>query len=161
MALTGFSFAVSTSWALERTQTPFASSSESDSVYFALASLDTAVWNQVYVAQLSIATVSSTTIDLTSFTNLVNETVAFDHVLSIFVQPNGADITIAPGASNGLVWFFGGTTPTIAIPNGAVFAYSLPDTSTGQVVDATHKTLLFTNTGLTTTLVDVVILGQT
>ena len=160
MALTGFQFVTSTNWALQKSLTPWSNSSEADSLYFSLSSVDIATWTQVYVNQLSIAAAGTQTIDISSFTNLVAEATTFAHVLAIYVQPTGAAITFAPGAANGLVWFFGAVGNSIAIQDGGYFSYSMPYSSSGQVVDGTHKNLLFTNTGGSTTLVNVVILGK-
>lgn len=155
MALNGFGYTASTNWNLVNTSvSAFNASTQSDQIFFALASLDLTTWTQVYVGSLSIAAAATTTIDLTSFTNLVQEAVVFAHVKSIYVQPSGAAIKYGPGASNGLVWFFDDATATITVQDGGFSGFSdvaatTPANST--VVDSSHKTLKFVNqTALTT-----------
>jgi hypothetical protein len=144
------------------TPTGFNAATQNDSLQYNLSNVNIATWNQLYSASLTIAPSATTTIDLTNFVNLVQETVAFAHVLSIFVMPTGSGVSIAPGSSNGLTWFLGGTIPTITIDKGGVFMWSDPGNATGTVVNSSHKTLAFTNTsGSLTLTLDVQILGST
>ncbi|AMV27371.1 hypothetical protein VT84_23430 [Gemmata sp. SH-PL17] len=131
-------------------------------VTFALADLDTAVWDDAYAAVLTIAAAGSTTIDLKSFTNLAGEAVAFTKALAIVVKVAGTTgvLKITPGASNGLVWF-AGSTDGLVVKAGESFTQAGDPTGNGITVDATHKTLTFANTGGTSITVAVVIVGST
>lgn len=101
--------------------------------------------------------------DISSFTNLVGETVTTGHVLSLMITPTGTGATcvLSPGASNGLTWFFGGTSPTLTIPIGGVEVHSDSPTGPGTVVDSTHKTLRITNGGSANLTASVVIVLST
>ena len=93
--------------------------------------------------------------DLSSFTNLAGEAVTPGHALGLIVAPSGinAGCQLAPGTTNGLTWFFGGTTPYLQIPitaltgNGGGVLVTGPSDYAGQVIDSTHKTLRITNSG--------------
>lgn len=147
MPLISANFVTSTNWSFSNTTpTPFAAASESDSLANTLSSLNFTIWNQAYVASLSIAAAGTSTIDLTSLTNLVAETFTFAHVKSLYVLPSGSNVTIGPGASNPLQWFFDDTTATITIKDGGMFMFSDSGAAvTGTVVSGTHKTLTMTN----------------
>lgn len=100
--------------------------------------------------------------DLHSFTNLVGESVTAGHALGIILYFSGPSsiLTLTPGSSNGLTWFFSGTTPAINLPGGkgGVFAACTDPAGTGQVIDSTDKTLRITNTGTSTLSVTVAVL---
>lgn len=89
--------------------------------------------------------------DLSSFTNLASEACAPGHVLGIIVAPTGtlgaSQCTLTPGTTNGLTWFFSGTTPGIAVPINCGMFLSGNPADTGAVIDGTHKTLRITNAG--------------
>lgn len=87
--------------------------------------------------------------NLGSFSDLLGNTVTPGHILQLIMIPTGtsAIAQLAPGTSNGLTWFFGGTTPTVSVNAGGVFFFSDIVTGTGTVIDSTHKTLRITNTG--------------
>ncbi len=154
---------VSSQWQYSRSNTGgFLNTTQgTDSLNWNLSGINLSTWNQQYVTQLSLAGSGSTTLDLTSLTNLVYESFTFAHVLMILVLPVGNSVTVEPGATNGLTWFFGGTTPSITIPSGGVFLFSAAAGATGQVVDSTHRTLTFVNASGAANLVDVQIIGST
>ena len=111
------------------TPTGFHAATESDQTFFALSALNVTNWNQVYATSQTVAISGSFTIDLTSLTNLVQESFSFMHVKSIYVSTTGADITFGPGMTNGLQWFLDDVTATITIKNGGSFAFSDVDTT--------------------------------
>lgn len=154
---------VALQWALTRTNSGgFANTTQgADSLNFTLSGINTSTFNQLYVTQLSLAASASTTLDLTSLTNLVYESFSFGHVITIMVLPVGNNVTIEPGASNPLQWFFGGTTQTILVDNNGCFLWSNGASATGTVVNSTNKTLKFTNSSGASNLIDVLIIGST
>src|SRR5579872_6711276 len=161
MPLTSASLNVSLAWALAVAQTPFANRTQGpDSTFFNLNGLNVGTFNQIATESYVIPTTTTTTVDCTSFTNLTCETFSFGHVLAIMVQPTGNQVTVGPGASNQLQWFWGGTTQSIIIPAGGMFVFSAGATATGAVVSGTHKTIALTASGGNTT-VEVVIIGST
>src|SRR5579885_880511 len=162
MPLTNVSLVAQVSWALSRTNPPFGNSTEGpDTEFFSLNGISTTTFNQLAANQYTITSSSTTNIDLTSLTNLLYESFSFGHVLSIMVLPTGDQVTLAPGASNGLVWFFGSSSQSITIPAGGCFVFSLPPSASGQVVNSTHKILSLTASGAGSSTVTVVILGST
>lgn len=147
---------------LSKANTGFANTTVSNtSIPFSLTGLNVSTFNQAFAAQYAITSSGSQTIDLTSLTNLVSESFSFGHALTIIVTTTGGQITLSPGASNPLTWFFGGTSPTITITAGGMFCYSEPVTGPGTVVSSSHKTLTLTNNGGTTSTVTIGILGST
>lgn len=154
------------SWQLQATKTGFTNLVQgTDNISSNLAGLAVpGTFNQLFAAQYSLAASGGTqTFDLRSFTNLVDESVTLGHALTIFVTVTGtnANVNLVPGASNGLVWFFGTGTDSINIPTGSSFMFSGPAAGPGEVVDATHKTMTLTNNGSGAATVKVVILGST
>lgn len=135
-----------------------------------LKGVDLDVWDNAYVANVPVAGGATVTIDLRNFTTLIFEpAVAFDRVFGIAVVTELADpaetaasLVIGPGASNGLVWFFGSAGDTITLQAGDVFLKMAPATDvTGFTVDGTHKTLDLTNPGTDDLVATVIILGGT
>lgn len=101
----------------------------------------------------------TTTYDLFDFEDLLNNDQVMGHSLGIFIMPTGADVVLTPGASFPLTWFFGGSTQSITIPNGGIFLLSNPYSATGQVVDATHRTLKLTNNGVASSNIYFFVVG--
>jgi hypothetical protein len=120
-----------------------------------LAGIQVATWNQLFQLEFSLApSGGTTTFDLTSFTNAALESVTAGHVLSIIVQNttgvgNSSNVNIAPAASDGLQWFFGGSTQSINLPDSSSFTYTGPvgTTAVGTVVNSTSKKMTLTNNG--------------
>ena len=117
--------------------------------------------NQAYIGTVTLAAAATTTIDLQSFTNLIFEAVTIDKVNCLFVTvkpttagQTGGRLTIEPGTTNGLVWFWGSTQLTLT--SGGCLAHK-DDTPT--VVDATHRTLLLKNPGTQSIDVFIAIAG--
>jgi hypothetical protein len=163
MPLTQVSLNNTLSFTLSGTTNGFPVSAGPDNIASNLQGINTTTWNQLFAQTYSITASGTQAFDLTSFTNLISESVTLMHALVLVIQVTGTNavVTLGPSASNGLVWFFGGTSPTIAVPNGGFFAYSLGAASTGQVIDSTHKSMTLTNTGSGTATVVISILGST
>lgn len=88
--------------------------------------------------------------DVRAFTNLVGESVTATKGLGVVLAASGtnAQALFAPGTTNGLTWFFSGTTPGIQLPNGGgVIAICAQPTYAGQTIDSTRKTFRVTNGG--------------
>jgi len=150
------------SFTLTRTNTGFnATKANNNSVTFNLNGLNVTTFNQVFAQQYTLAAAANQDIDLTSLTNLVYESFSFGHALLLMVTATGSQCTVTPGPTNGLQWFFGGSTQSVIIPAGGFFCFSEPVTGPGHVVDSTHKVLRFTNSGGTSLTLNVAILGST
>jgi hypothetical protein len=130
-----------------------------DSQNFSLFNINVATYNQLYTASYTLAASATQTIDLTSLTNLVGESIDYTQALSILVLPVGSQCTLKPGATNPLTWFFGGSTQSIIIPDSGMFAFSCPATGSGATVSGTAKTLELINSGATSLVVDITIIG--
>jgi hypothetical protein len=152
-------------WILTKVVTGFAPIQQgADSVTSNLSGINLSTFNQLFAQQFTLSASGGTsTFDLSTFTNPAGESTGFGHVLCIEVQVTGtgANVALSPGASNGLVWFFGGTSPTVSVPAGATFIFTNAASATGQVVDSTHKNLTLTNNGSGVATVRVVCVGST
>lgn len=145
-------------WAMSRSNTPFAPTKQgTDGVEYNLADLNT-IFDKVYVASATIAGSGTLTIDLQALEDLVDDPIAFTGLLLAFVLPVGGNVNVAPGAANGLQLFGGAARTVDVLENGALF-YGGDPAGTGIVVDATHKTLLFTNLSVTGITVEIVLAG--
>ena len=142
MSVTSSGITGSFGWSLSRSNTGFGGVSQGDSVSAAV-NLDASLYNSVFAAEYTLAASGTQSIDLKNFVDLAFEThTTTDKVISIMVSVTGAPITIAPGASNGLVWFWTGTSPIVTIKAGGFLVFS---DGAATTVDATHKTLTLTN----------------
>ena len=145
-------------WTLSHSNAPFASTTQGpDGIEYNLSNLN-AVFDQVYAAQLSVPATSTTTLDLTALTNLVNEALDFSALLFLFALPQAEGVVVGPGASNGLP-IFGGTNAVTVPVNGGLFWGGDP-AGTGLVVSSTAKTLAFQNTSGGTLTLDLVLAGK-
>jgi hypothetical protein len=116
-----------------------------------LSAIDLTVYTQAYFAILT----TTTTLDLTSFTDLAGNAVTLTKVLAMVVQCEGGTLVITPGASNGLSgWFF--PTSGVTFADGDSQTFMRDPGKTPVTVDSTHKTITFTITGAT---VSVCIIG--
>lgn len=164
MSLDRVSLNINLAWLMSKTNTGFGDTSEGpDSKAWSTSGIDVAVQNELYAQKYTIAASGTQTMDLSSFTNLLNQSKTLTSVLSLFLLPTGTNAIckLEPGAANPLTWFFSGTTPAISIPTGGVFVFSNPGTGTGQTVDGTHKNLLVTNTGSGSMSLTVLAVGST
>ena len=142
MSVTSSGITGSFGWSLSRSNTGFGGVSQGDSVSAAV-NLDASLYNSVFAAEYTLAASGTQSIDLKNFVDLAFEThTTTDKVIGIMVSVTGAPITIAPGASNGLVWFWTGTSPIVTIKAGGFLVFS---DGAATTVDATHKTLTLTN----------------
>ena len=142
MSVTSSGITGSLGWSLSRSNTGFGGVSQGDSVSAAV-NLDASLYNSVFAAEYTLAASGTQSIDLKNFVDLAFEThTTTDKVIGIMVSVTGAAITIAPGASNGLVWFWTGTSPIVTIKAGGFLVVS---DGAATTVDATHKTLTLTN----------------
>lgn len=101
--------------------------------------------------------------EIRSFDNLVGEAVVLTKMLSLFVLPSGDDSSckFAPGTTNGLTAFFGGTGPYLVLPPTGQFAFSDGPEGTGWTVDGSHKTFRITNEGTAGLTAFVMAVGST
>ncbi len=136
-----------------------------DAVVLTLAGVDLTVWNDAYAAKLAIAAAASVTVDLRSWTDLLWEAgKSFDEVFGIALKCEGdgpaAVLEVSPGAANPLQWFFRAADEGIRLLPDEVMILTKPATATaGFVVDATHRNLLFANSGADDLVATVIVLG--
>ena len=147
MAVTQLGLNINLSWLMAVANVYGTNTTEGpDNINFSLSGVDVTTYNQLYACTYTIAASGSQTIDLTSLTNLVSESFGFGHVLAMVIKTSGSPITLSPGASNGFVYNFGGTSPTWTVANGGVFAVS-ESTTGGVAVTSSYKTITLTNNG--------------
>ena len=158
-------FNSSLSWQLQVALTPFQPLNQGmDNIGFNAANVDITVINQIFVESFTLAGSATQTLDMTSLTNLVGESVDFSAVYLISVTNGGTtdgNLLIQPGASNPLVWFFNGSSQGINLQNGDGFSLMNNLSGSGYTVSSTVKTLLFTNTGANSTTFELGIVGAT
>jgi len=150
MSLSSRSLTAGINWDLRKTNGTYATAKNKDRHTFSPTL--PAGQNQLQSNEYTLTTSATQTIDLyATFTDLAGNaglqaTKVYGFLITV-VGTNGG-LTIEPGASNALTWFFGGTAPTVTIPYGLAAApgclmFFQP---TAQVLDATHRNLKFTNT---------------
>ena len=151
------SLAVSLAWALEKTNTGFNDAKQKGSLSYNVSPA-VGTYNQLFAARYTIAAAGTQAVDFYSFTNLAGESVTATKMYAVMIKVTGAGSTIVlePHGTNGLTWFFGGTNPTITMPGsatGSLFVFSEGGT---EVLSATVRKFLLTNSGGSSATVDVV-----
>lgn len=106
---------------------------------------------------MTLTSTTAITLNLAAIAAATGVVIAGDTAFALvnqltFVNTGAVDLTLSPGASNGLAMGFGGTSPTLVIPaGGSVTLKSV----TGYTVDATHKNITVTPTSGGTLLITV------
>jgi len=140
---TGISMGMS--WALSQPVTGFSPLRAGENPGFSL-SLPMATFNRVQYKQFPLAPAALLTIDFYSWLDVFTAPMTTTKIAALFLQVTGtgAQMKIAPGTTNALVWFFGGTSPSLTFPTGTGICLGQP---TAQVVDATHRNFDISNPG--------------
>lgn len=162
MPATVAAIAAALSWSLEKTNTGFAVASQKGQLSYSVSPA-VATYNQVFAARYTIAAAATQAVDFYSFTNLAGEVVTATKIYAVMVKVTGASsaVKVEPHGTNPLTWFFAGTSPSFTLPGsttGAVFLFSEGAT---EVLSATVRQWLLTNTGGASATVDVVALCGT
>jgi hypothetical protein len=129
------------------------------------ATPDAATYTQVQATQLTLAASASQTLDLSSFTTLLNATATCTKVLGVLVKATntvtGGQLKIEPGASSAIDFWLGGTTPSLTLacgdPAGPGCAVLIAD-GAARAVSGSVKNVKLSNPGTQTVTVSVVIL---
>lgn len=121
-------------------------------INFDLSAIDLTVYTQAYLGKLT----GTTTIDLTSFTNLAGEAVVLSKAIAMVMTCIGGSCVLKPGASNGLSGWFFGSTDGIAFADGDSMVFLRDPSKTPVTVDSTHKTITITVTGTPTITVAII-----
>lgn len=138
-----------------------------DSISVNLAGVNLSVWNDAFIAKQLINGGATVTADLQNYVDLLNQSakvmtkvfaLAVKMDLSDPTKPN-AVLKIKPGAVNPLQWFFTSNAEGIKLPAGHISAIVAPIDYIGYTVDATHRTLDFTNTGTDPLNATIIVLG--
>lgn len=142
MALNSAGTSLSLSWSQQKTLTgfnPVTQGSDSLSLSVSPALTGTNPANIVFAEQRTLAATGSYTYDLsTGLTDFLGNAINLARIFAIGVTSSSGTVVYQPGATNGLEWFLGGTSPTISIPAGAGFIFTNP---THQAVSGTDKTI--------------------
>jgi len=166
VSLTTSTINVTAQWRQTRSVPPYGVSTQGpDSLVYSAAPL-VATYDEVFLASYSLAAAATQTVDFRSFTSALGASVTATKVLGVLLKATatvtGAKLKIEPAASDGLVWFFGGTGPYVELEVGTDGAAFLVAEGVAQTVDATHKDWTLTNTGTqTATVVAYALVGTT
>lgn len=131
-------------WSQQKTTPGFLSVSQGpDSISLSVSPSLTGLtpMNIVFSETRTLAASGSKTYDFTTagaLYDLIGQPLNLSRVFSIGIYSTTGISVLSPGASNGLEWFMGGTSPTITIAEGAGFMFTSPAPAT---VDGTNKTL--------------------
>lgn len=152
-------------WTYSKTPTGFNPVSHQGSVAFNLAP-DAATYDHAYISQFSLAASADTTIDLSSFTNVVGESVTATKLLgySVYVTGStaGGQLKIEEGASNGVIPFLTGTTPALVLAVGTGLKAGVTIINgTAVTLSGTDKNVKFSNPGSQTVTVNLAVLVGT
>jgi hypothetical protein len=165
MALTQIGISASMSWTLTKAATGFVDITQGpDAASFSSNALSVATWTELFAAQYTIAAAGTQAVDLRAITDLAGNSATATKAMTFLVLATGATtdlLNIKPHGTNGLVWFFGGTTEGVNVPGGGMLMFSEGATSAGFTIDATHKQFLLTNNGSGSLTVKVVGLVST
>lgn len=91
MSLSAFNIVVNASWEFSKLNVPFTPTGQGpDSVNFNLNNLDLTIFNEAYIASLTVPPGTADIIDLTDLVDLLGDAFAFHRVLGLLVLP-GSD----------------------------------------------------------------------
>lgn len=142
MALNTASTLLSLSWSQQKAITGFSPVTQSnDSLSLSVAPSLTGATpaNIVFAEQRTLAAAGSYTYDMTTgLTDFLGTAINLSRIFAIAVTSTSGIVVYQPGATNGLEWFLGGTSPTITIPAGAGFVFTNP---VHQAISGTDKTI--------------------
>lgn len=129
MAMNSASTLVSLSWDQYKLVTGFDNISQGpDSISSSVYPLTTGATpcNTVFAEQRTLTSASVQVYNLFSggLVDFLGTTVAMTRIHAVAILCTDGDVTLAPNASNGLVWFFAGTTPSVKVLSGGSFLYS-------------------------------------
>lgn len=82
--------------------------------------------NIVFAEQRTLTSASVQVYNLFSggLLDFFSTTVAMTRIHAVAIKCTDGDVTLAPNGTNGLVWFFAGTTPSVNVLSGGSFLYS-------------------------------------
>jgi len=112
--------------------------------------------NEIYAENRVLAASASHTYDLTTMINFFGEAISFTKARALHLAVQGGQIELSPGVSDPLTWFFGGTSPSITLPDGSFITVGGGSNAT---VSGTAKNLTITNTGATSATYQITIIG--
>ena len=161
MPLTQFSLSMNARWALSRDIAPFQPVTQSDQLTFSLSPLDLATYTDAFIASVDLLAGVSQDFNLQVFADFPGTVTTATKALSLVLGATGATTAIAtygPSPTNGLSWFLGGSNPTISVPSGGVFMFSIGAIGTPQAVSSSAKNIRVTNTGTGVLTAHIVVL---
>ena len=112
--------------------------------------------NEIFAETRVLAAAASHTYDLTTMINFFGEAITFTKARALHLAVQGGQIALSPSASDPLNWFFGGTAPSITLPDGSFITIGGGSNAT---VSGTAKNLTVTNTGATSATYQITIIG--
>lgn len=145
-------------WDVYKSNTGFKKTRLRDSLAGSYTS-DGTTFNQILVAQYSLAASGTQTVDLYSFTNIVNESVTATKFKGILLKATatvtGGQLAIEPGASNPFPLGLSGTSPVLTLDVGTDGCEFLIRNGTTMTVSSTVRNVKLSNPGTQTITVSV------
>lgn len=153
MPLTAADIVASLGWAFSLAQSPFQPRKQGpdQTLTYTPNAVDLTIWDNILASTFTLNPGTSQTIDLgASFTNLNGEISTPTKVLGLYLAPIGGDVTIAPGPTDGLEWFFnnaaGDSTAGLkAFSNGVALLFGDGADTTGTTIGAANRYLVLIN----------------
>jgi hypothetical protein len=120
--------------------------------------------DKIYTVSNTIAASGTATLDLAgAVTDVFGVTFTIVKLKMLIVRAAAANtnnVVFGPAAANGVTGLFSGTTPTISVMPGGLFAWAAPGTTAPTVVAATGDLLTFTNSSSGSSVTyDVTVVG--
>ena len=145
MALTSATSFNSLTWSQERPNPGFQPTYQGPDTFSSTITytVDDLGMDSVYAVEGTLAPLASTTIDFQSITDFFGQAMVFTRAYTIQIRAVGADLQWGPGATDPLVWFFGGPTDRIVVKDGSDFQYAtqypFAVTSSAKNIDLYHS----------------------
>jgi hypothetical protein len=164
MPLENVSLRAAVDWTLKKTNTGFDSTAHGPtSKSFGLVPA-VATFQYLGGVRYTVAGGGNQVVDLSAISSansFTGESATLTKIIGLLVLPTGSGVKVEPHTTDGLSWFFSGTTPAVTVPADGCFFFAQP---AAQTMSGTSKNFKFSNTagggGATLTL-DLVFLGGT
>jgi hypothetical protein len=162
LPLSSYSLTFNNTWFYTKNVPPFQPLTQGpDTVDFNLNALDLTAYTDILSRSLTLTAGLFTDVNFNVFQNLVGDWITASKALTLVLATGGDSTAIASlGASsaNGLSWFLAGTTPTLVVPAGGFFMFSLRQGMTPQALTMIAGSMRVTNTGTGTLTANLFVL---
>lgn len=118
--------------------------------------------DRVFSDQRTLTASATETLDLTSLTGPLGDSISFAKVKAIMIKAaagNTNNVVVGAAASNAFVGPFGGTTPTLSIPPGGSILLLAPVSGWAVANGSTDNLKIANSAGSTSVTYDITIIG--